>query len=231
MKMLEKRRLATPGDLLVEGDYIAGKNTYKEDGKIYSQRLGLVEFDGKKVSVVPLKGPYIPKVGDVVIGLVSDVSLNGWTVDINAPYKAVLSVMDVTGKSFSPKFETLTKILDIGEVVVGKIVAFDRTRDPTLSIRGPGLGKIEDGVIVNLTPTKVPRLIGKKGSMINMLKNETGCEIIVGQNGKILVKGRDPKKVNQVIKAIKIIEGEAHTTGLTDRIKVFLESEKKGEAD
>lgn len=222
MRMFERRQLVTPGELLAEGDYIAGENTYKEDNKIYSQRLGLVDFDDKKVFVVPLRGKYIPKVGDVVIGQISDVSLNGWSVDINSPYKAILSVSDVTGKAFSPKLDSLTKILGIGEIVIGKITAFDRSRDPTLTIKGSGLGRVSDGLIVNLTPTKVPRLIGRKGSMINILKRETGCEIVVGQNGRILILGKNPKKVELAVKAIKMIEEQAHISGLTDRIKSFL---------
>jgi exosome complex component RRP4 len=135
-------------------------------------------------------------------------------------------VPDVTGKSFSPKLDSLTKILGVGEVVVGKITAFDRTRDPTLTIKGAGLGKVGNGLIVNLTPTKVPRLIGRKGSMINILKRETGCEIIVGQNGRILIRGRDSKKVELVVEAIRMIEEQAHISGLTDRIKNFLKTGK-----
>ena len=226
MKMVEKRQLVVPGDLLAEGDYVAGENTYKEGNRIYSQKIGLVDFDDKKIFVVPLKGRYIPKIGDVVIGQIVDVSLSGWTVDINSPYKAVLGVPEVVGKSFSPKLDSLTKILDVGDVIVGKIVSFDRTKDPTLTIKDKDLGKISDGIIVKLTPTKVPRLIGKKGSMINMIKRETGCEIIVGQNGRIFIRSRNPEKIELVVKAIKMVEEQAHTTGLTDRVKEFLKTEK-----
>lgn len=227
MRMFERRQLVTPGDLLVEGEYVTGENTYREGNKIYSQKLGLVDFDNKKVFVVPLRGKYIPKVGDIVIGKVVDVSLNGWSIDINSPYKAILSIPDVTGKSFSPKLDSLTKILDVGEIIVGKITVFDRTRDPTITVKGAGLGKVSDGLIVDLTPTKVPRLIGRKGSMINILKRETGCEIIVGQNGRVLIRGRDPKKVELIVKAIRIIEEQAHISGLTDRVKNFLKTEKR----
>ncbi|RJX16213.1 RNA-binding protein [Candidatus Bathyarchaeota archaeon] len=226
MRMVEKRQLVVPGDLLAEGDYVAGENTYKEGNRIYSQKIGLVDFDDKKIFVVPLKGRYIPKIGDVVIGQIVDVSLSGWTVDINSPYKAVLGVPEVVGKSFSPKLDSLTKILDVGDVIVGKIVSFDRTKDPTLTIKDKDLGKISDGIIVKLTPTKVPRLIGKKGSMINMIKRETGCEIIVGQNGRIFIRSRNPEKIELVVKAIKMVEEQAHTTGLTDRVKEFLKTEK-----
>ena len=64
----------------------------------------------------------------------------------------------------------------------------------------------------------MPRLIGKKGSMINMIKDKTGCKIVVGQNGLVWVKGK--QEMEQIVKdTIKLIEKEAHTSGLTDRIK------------
>jgi exosome complex component RRP4 len=226
--MFEKRQLVTPGDLLAEGDYVAGENTYKENNKVRSQKLGLADLDGKTVYVVALKGRYLPKVGDLVIGQVVDVSLSGWTVDINAPYYANLSVSEVIGKSFSPRIEALTSILNIGEIVIGAVAVFDRTRNPILTVQGHDFGRVDKGIIIDLTPTKIPRLIGRKGSMINMLKQESGCEIIVGQNGKILIRGGTPKQTELIIKAVKMIEEEAHTTGLTDRIKAFIEKEKGG---
>ena len=225
--MFEKRQLVTPGDKLAEGEYVAGENTYKKDDKIYSQRLGLADFVGERVFVVPLRGRFIPMVGDLVIGQVVDVSLGGWTVDINAPYDAVLTVSEVTGKAFSPKTESLTSKLGVGETVIGKVVSFDRTRDPLITIRGQGLGRVDEGIVIELTPAKIPRLIGRKGSMISMLKQESGCELIVGQNGRVLIRGKDPKKVDAVIKAIRMVEEKAHTSGLTDRIKALIEAEGK----
>jgi exosome complex component RRP4 len=73
-------------------------------------------------------------------------------------------------------------------------------------------------------------VIGKKGSMISMIKQETGCHIILGQNGVILVTGKNPEDEELAIMAIHKIEEEAHTTGLTDRILQMIrrEKEKKG---
>jgi len=179
MLHFEKRALVTPGDLLAEGDYVAGENTYKEDDKIYATRIGLFNYDNRKVHVVALKAFYIPSPGDLVIGKVVDIGLKGWTVDINSPYMALLRASD-------------------------------------------GLGKIREGRIIKVTPTKIPRVIGKKGSMINLIKRQTGCQIVIGQNGVILVRGRDLEKVNLAVEAIMKIEDEAHTTGLTDRINEML---------
>ncbi len=225
--LVERRQLVVPGELLAEGDYLAGDNTYMAWGKIYSQKLGLAEVKGKRVSVVALKGPYMPKVGDLVIGQVVGVTLGAWLVDINSPYTAILSVPDHTGKPFSPEMNSLTKILSIGDIIIAKVTAFDRTRDPAITTRERGLGKVEGGVVIDLTPTKIPRLIGKRGSMINMIKKITGCDIVAGQNGKVLIRGRNPKMVELTVEAVRMVEEQAHVSGLTDRIRAFLEEGKQ----
>lgn len=225
--IFQKRQLVLPGELLGEGDYSTGENTYRIDKKIYAQRVGLADVDGKTIYIVPLKGPYIPFVDDLVIGQVADVTLNGWLLDIRAPYIGVLTITEVTGRSFNPNMESLTSIYNIGEIIIAKIANFDRTRDPSLTIQGMGLGKVEGGVMVELSPAKIPRLIGRKGSMISMLKQESGADIVAGQNGRVLVRGRNPKQVELLIKAVKMIDREAHTSGLTDRVKAMIAKEKE----
>jgi len=223
----ERRHIVTPGDLLAEGDYIAGENTYKEDDKIYAARIGLVEYEDKKVSVVALRAFYIPRVGDTIIGTVVEVGFSGWTVDINAPYLAILRASDVLNRPFKPQKNDLTEVLDVGDLVVAKIVSYDRTHNPQLSVDEPGLGKITRGQIVKITPTKIPRVIGKKGSMISMIKQETGCHIILGHNGIILITGKSLEDEELAMMAIHKIEEESHTTGLTDRILQMIRKEKE----
>jgi exosome complex component RRP4 len=88
------------------------------------------------------------------------------------------------------------------------------------------LGKITRGQIIKVTPSKIPRVIGRKGSMISMIKQETGCQIILGLNGVILVTGKNPEDEDIAMAAIQKIEAESHTSGLTDRITQFLKEEK-----
>jgi exosome complex component RRP4 len=222
----ERRQLVTPGDLLAEGAYIPGDNTYKEDKKIYASRLGLVEYEDKKVNVVALKAFYVPMVGDTVIGTIVEVGFNGWTVNINSPYPALLRASDVLSRPFRPQRNDLSEVLNIGDLVIGKIVAYDRAHDPQLTVGEPGLGKITRGQVVEITPSKIPRLIGRKGSMISMIKEETGCHIILGHNGMILVTGKSLENEQMAIMAIHKIEEESHTAGLTDRIAQMIEEEK-----
>jgi exosome complex component RRP4 len=218
----EKKQLVTPGELLAEGDYLSGENTYVEGNKIYAARIGLVDTDNKKVNVVALRAFYLPKVGDIVIGTVVEVGFNGWTIDIKSPYSALLRASDVLSRPFKPQNDELSQVLNAGDLIVAKIASYDRAHDPQLTVGEPGLGKITRGQILRVTPTKIPRVIGRKGSMISMIKQETGCQIILGLNGVILVTGKSLEDEELAIEAIKKIEEESHTSGLTDRITQLL---------
>ena len=222
----ENRQLAIPGDLLAEDNYLTGENTYKDGEKIYAARIGLVSYEDRKVHVVAVKAFYVPIPGDLVIGKVIEVTMGGWMVDVKAPYVAVLRAGDDFDRNFRPQRHDLPTIFDVGDMILAKVVEYDRTRDPVLTVREPGLGKISRGQIVEIVPTKIPRVIGRKGSMIGMLKQETGCQITVGQNGLILIGGKTPEDEHLVLTAIRKIEQEAHTTGLTDRITEMIRKEK-----
>lgn len=222
----EPKQIATPGDLIAEGEYIAGENTYVEDKKIYANRMGLVEYDNKRVNVVALKAFYIPRAGDIVIGTVVEIGFNGWTIDLNSPYQAFLRPSDVLSRPFKPQKDELSQVLNMGDLIVAKVISYDRTHDPQLTVAEPGLGKITRGQIIKVTPTKIPRIIGKKGSMISMIKQETGCQIILGLNGVVLITGKTPEEEQAALMAIQKIEEESHTSGLTDRITQMLKEEK-----
>jgi len=222
----EKRQLVTPGDLLAENEYISGENTYKENEKIYATRVGLFGFEDKRVYVVALKSFYIPMVGDTVIGKVLEVTLGGWVADIRAPYLAMLRASDALERPFKPQKDDLPSLFDVGDMLIAKIVAYDRTRDPLLTVLERGLGKIARGQVIEITPTKIPRVIGKQGSMVSIIKGETSCQIVIGQNGRILISGKSPDDERLAIMAIRKIEEEAHKTGLTDRVTEMLKKEK-----
>ncbi len=226
----EKREIVTPGDLVAEGNYVAGENTFKENGKLFATCVGLVEYEERRVSVVALKAFYTPRIGDTVIGKVTDVVLGGWITDINAPYPAMLRASDVIERSFRPQKDDLSSIFDVGDLIIAKIVFYDRTRDPLLTVREPDLGKISRGQIVKITPTKIPRIIGRKGSMITTIKRETGCRILLGQNGLVLVSGKRPEDEQLAAIAIRKIENESHTSGLTNRVTEMLKREKEVES-
>ncbi|MCK5402944.1 RNA-binding protein [Candidatus Bathyarchaeota archaeon] len=224
--LVEKRQLVIPGELLAEGDYKSGENTYQEENRVYSSLIGLANHIGKNVFVVAIKTGYMPIVGDLVIGKVIDMRLSGWIIDINAPYNAMLFTSDAFDRSFNARKDEMSDFLKVGDLIFAKVNTFDRTRDPILTLRGQGLGKVNRGHVIKIASTKIPRLIGKKGSMVNMVKRKTGCQITIGQNGLVLVSGENVEVEALAILAIRTIEKNAHTLGLTDKISKLLKKEE-----
>lgn len=226
--LFENRAFVVPGDTLAEGSLRLGENTYRLQGKIYAARVGLVEYSRGVVSVIALKANYEPRVGETVIGTVVDIDIGAWRVDIEGPSLALLNVTDVLDEPFRPEM-VLPKVFDFGDVIVAKVVSMNRDGTPLLSTLGSNFGKVKGGRLVRMTPSKIPRLIGKKGSMVNMILKETGCQIVIGQNGIILVSCGDDEMGELAIQAMQKIENEAHTTGLTNRIYEFIrEMKEKG---
>ena len=213
------RQIVLPGAFLAKADEKkAGKGTFIENGGIYSARLGILEERGNYINVIPLSGVYEPSVGDTVIGIVEEAMRNAWLIDINAPYPALLGVEEIPWKI---NYGETAKYLKAGEMVIAIIARIDEARNIELTMKGKPCRKIEDGFIVEIQPTKVPRVIGKNASMLSIIKKYTGCWIFVGQNGRIWLKCPE-EKLGVAIEAIKKIESEAHTVGLTQRIEKML---------
>lgn len=232
MKILvEKNQLVIPGEILARGSGIkAGGGVFRRkvnnQTEICASMIGLAQTRKNRIGVVPLEGCYIPLEGDIVIGKITRVGVTSWNVDIRGPYVGTLRVGNVIDRDFDNLRDNIDRILQLGDIIKAQITFFDRTRDPVLSMQGRGLRKITNGKLIEVDPVKVPRIIGKKGSMIQLLKNMTNTSITVGQNGRIIIAAHDIGIENLVERAIRKIEAEAHTSGLTDRIREFLEIEK-----
>lgn len=220
--IVEERNVVVPGEKLATGmEYLPGNGTFREGDDIYSCQLGLVNVSGRFVKVIPLTGKYNPREGDIVIGKISDVSFGMWLVDVGCAYSACLNVREVP--EFIDKGTDLSNYYDFNEVLIAQVIKVVRSKDINLTLKGQGLRKIKGGKIIEVTPSKVPRIIGKQGSMISMIKEHTKCNIVVGQNGKIWIKGENVEDEVKATEVILKIENESHTHGLTDTIKKALE--------
>lgn len=216
MIFVQKRQIVVPGEILAEGDYLSLENTYRRDSKIISKILGVVEIEGKGIKLIPLAGRYLPKRGDLIIGRIIDITPNGWRVEFNSPYLALLNMKDIS-IHYIRKGEDLSRTLDIGDYILAKISNATPQGIIDLTMKEPGLKKLKEGRIVKINPHKVPRLIGKKGSMIALIKEKTKTEILAGQNGLVCITGNleGRQKAEQII---KLIERKAHLEGLTEEI-------------
>lgn len=226
--LVEEKEIVVPGQELADGmDYLPGDDTFRDKDKIVSMKLGIIGISGRLVKITPLVGPYIPKRGDLVIGDVVNVGIGGWRINIGWPFEASLNVRDAVS-DFVNKGEDLSRWLDYGDYVMVQIINVAGTKIIDLSMKGPGLRKLGPGRIIKIGASKVPRVIGKQASMINLIKDYTGCKISVGQNGIVWLSGDDVKKELLAVKAIQKVEEESHITGLTERMKEFLEKNKDG---
>jgi exosome complex component RRP4 len=218
----QKREVVVPGQLLAEGRYRSSFGTYDEDGKIFSSLVGLAELRGNTVKVVALEGTYIPKEGDLVIGTITLVAGNNWKINIGGPYGASLHANNALRRPYS---DDISEYMDMGDVIAAEVIAFDRGSGPFLGMKGRGLRVLQGGMILEVSPAKIPRIIGRRGSMINMINDHLNIDTMVGQNGRIWIRAPSTEVLRLAIKAFKTIEAQAHTSKLTDRISEMLAEE------
>ena len=196
-----EKTIVVPGEKLdknVTGD------VFIEKDNAFSMVLGLLEKrdPASPARLISLNGKYVPNRDDQVIGIVADVRHGGVSLEINLPYSAFLQ----TDYEYGYQDVILARVQDVTET---RSVLLDQDR------------KLVGGELIEISPTKVSRVIGKNNSMISMISEKTKSTIYVGRNGRIWLKSGDIAKAEQ---AIYKIEKEAHTTGLTERIKAFLET-------
>ena len=197
--MQNERTIVVPGEKVfndqrrVEGGYADASGTY-------ATTMAMVHDD----KLVPLKGYYLPKPGDVVVGIVKEEMFSGYEIEINSPYEGRLSTRETRER------------FQVGEVISAKVVDVNEIHEAIIAEPRKMLG----GEIIDVESVKVPRIIGRNASMVETIKQHTKSELLVGKNGRIYVKGGDTALA---IKAILKICREAHTGGLTDRVVALLE--------
>ena len=224
--LVEEKQIVVPGEILAEGmDFLPGKGAFREGENIIASRIGLVNANGRVVQIMPLAGKYLPKREDTVIGVVRDMSYSSWFVDVGYPYEASLSMKDATAE-FIERGASLSDYFAIGDVILTKVVNVTKEGNIDLSMKAPGLRKLNGGRVIEITPFKIPRVVGKQGSMIGLIKEKTGCSLFAGQNGRIWIRGPSPEAEKLATEAVYLIAEKAHTSGLTERVGEFLEKNK-----
>lgn len=215
----QSAKVVYPGDVIYEGlDAIPGLGVYRQNNKILSKTVGIVKKKGAVINVVPLNGVYLPKPGDYVIGEIIDIGVNFWLVDINSPYDGFLGIYDIT--DFVDKEIDIANIYDVGDLIYAKILRVTKTKYINLTMKDPQAKKLHKGYVIEIPPSKVPRVIGKGGSMIKTIKDKTQTKILVGQNGRIWIYG---KNADVAAEAIMYVEENSLKKGLTDLVSKLID--------
>ncbi len=221
---VKERELVLPGQKLARG-MKPGENVFvDEGGAVRSAVIGLVSIQNEKIDVIPLSSSYIPRPNDIVLGKVTRITGTTILVDINAPMPGIILIPRGNRRYHAGnKYD-----LRVGDVVLAKIKSFDNLSSPLLTIDAEGLGKITKGILIKVNSAKIPRIIGKRGSMVNLLSSKSHSEIIVAQNGYVLVNPQSLKSLLAIKKALNKIQEESHVAGLSDRISRLLDDEMSG---
>jgi len=226
MPMIERKQVI-PGDVIARGNHRFGDYVEKRGDEYIALRVGLAEVGRDGIRLNPMTGSYLPRAEDQVVGKVIDLNGFGWVVDINSCFDGFLPASFVFGRDFSPATHDLSSKFKVGDIIGCRIESFERARDPQLSIRGEGYGKIESGEIVKMSPTKVARLIGRRGAMINLVSERTTCDVQVGQNGVVVVNG-PPEGILKVKECIKMIEEATASSDLMAQVEAYLGGNQSG---
>jgi len=196
-------RIVLPGDVVWEREVFAS-GTWVKDGITYAKVPGMLRDE----KFIPLEMAYRPKVGDNVVGIVVDERNAGYMVDLNLPYNGVIPTRKVRIS------------LRLGGMVYGKIAFVDEVGNVDIG----EVDKLPAGKLITVPASKVPRIIGKKSSMLNQIRDISGSSVFVGNNGYIWIGQKGNMQL--VMKALDLIIRRAHTTGLTDQVAKYLDENR-----
>jgi len=220
----EERNIVVPGDKLAMGmDYLPASGAFRDGECIRSKVLGILGINGRVLKVIPLKSQYRPRPNDMVIGKITDMTNSVWFAKIDSFRDGVLTVREVP--EYIGDGDDLSQYYNFGDYVLAKVLNVNST-NAGLTMKGPGLRKLSGGRIIEVNSAKVPRVIGKAGSMISAIKEKTGCRVIVGQNGLVWIQG-EPEHEFVAVEAIKLINEKGHLQGLTELVSEFIDKKMK----
>ena len=222
-----ERNLVLVGDVVGDKRSTVGPGTKRVGDQVVAVQSGLLQSYGEKIAIIPLNGCYEPRAGDLIVGIVNEANPGNWILDIRAPWLAPLHVSEAPWRV---DFGETMQYLRPGDAVLCKILFVDEQKKVQVTLKDRNLTRLEGGEILEVPPVKVARIIGKNGSMLNLLKGYVECWLFVGQNGRIWMNG-DAEEILLCRKVITTIANEAHLPGLTDRIKALLEEARPGGID
>jgi len=213
-----------------------GEHLRRYDKKIIPTLLGVLHKSDNELSVIAYKDIYKPRAGDYVVGVVISYAPNGWVVELGTFTKGFLPAQDyIRDVKFNPKDVELSRYIKVGDIVGAKIQEANRYGYFLLTCRvdkkdrfAKYIGVLRDFYIIKISSTKLPRVIGKKGSMIKIIKEKIDGELIVSQNGVILYRG-NYENFLILKKIVGIIVYKTFASGLTDVVASILGVQISGE--
>ena len=221
MSEIKDRDIVYPGQALGEGS--CQGPVFTEENSRMSLIKGLARVNERSTNIIPLNGAYVPKTGDMVVGVIEHDFGGIYAVDIGCPYRCILRPQSSRhgGKGRDRgRYQEEKTDWKLGDIVSAKIGQVDELKEAQLT----GPRQLSQGFVIKVKPMRVPRIIGRKKSMIEVIRKYSNSRISVGQNGFIWLKDGD---IPLAVDAIRMVESRAYKSGLTDGVTEFMKSKSK----
>lgn len=182
-------KITIPGELVTaDTQFMRGHGTYTIDGEtgIQASLIGSISRVNKLLSVIPLKSRFVPEIGDLVIGIVKEVSLKKWKVDINAKTDATLQLASINLPGGIQRRKTGTDELQMrtffeeGDLLLAEVQSYFQDGSVSLHTRSLKYGKLRNGQFVKVANGLVTRT---KQSTLQI----GSVDLILGVNGYCFV--------------------------------------------
>lgn len=197
-------RFVMPGELISEEKKKFGDHVFTNQGKLYSDVVGFVEeFNGVIRVNAATNEKYLPKEGDLVLGIITGEKATGYTVDIH-------SLLE----SYVQKKE-LREPLKEKTVISARVQGVSDNKEASLADVRAFFG----GELFEISPVKSTLAIGKNAATLELLKRYTNSTILVGRNGFVWGKGGNLVLLE---KAIAVIENAALTDDVEKQLQAVL---------
>ncbi|KAK9450277.1 uncharacterized protein V1518DRAFT_371427 [Limtongia smithiae] len=201
--LVQGRHVVTPGEMITDDTmWMRGHGTYSVAEKrsanntridvTYSSVAGTISRVNKLLSVIPLRGRYVPEVGNHVVGRIIDVGVRSWHVDIGANQAAVLMLGSVNlpggvqrRKSESDELQ-MRAFLKEGDLLNAEVQAIYSDGAASLHTRSLNYGKLRNGYFVRVPSSLVVR------SKTHTVELPDGVDLVLGVNGHIWLRKHSP---------------------------------------
>ncbi|XP_057660690.1 exosome complex component RRP40 [Diorhabda carinulata] len=156
---------------------------------------------------------YVPKKGDLVVGIVIKKAGATVKVDIGSAEHAALSLLCFEGATKKQKAD-----VKVGDVVYAKLINAHKEMEPELVCidsyfkAGP-LGVLSsEGYCFTISLTLAQSLLDIENSMLKFLGEKFVYEIVVGVNGKVWINARKTTDILNLMKVLQIVDEHGITS-------------------
>ena len=216
-------RLVTPGEAIgASSGARAGSGVIIQNEKLIETKVGWVNEKNGVTSINPIYSAYMPRSGDLVIGIVESVRNNLWFAEVNGPFNGLLPMSLAPWKV---EFGAAREQMDIGDIMLARIQEVDEAHNIVLTMKGVGLRKLKEGVMEEIPINTIAHLRGENNSLLNKLKDASDCRIIVAENGRVWIDG-DGNGISFVRSIIEITRNSGHNSRFTENILEIIEERR-----